>query len=90
MLFITAELSSEGEKNWVKKADLDDTSWGEKYIYSLYFSATTLLTVGYGDIAPTNVKEVAAILVTEFIGIAIFGYAVNKIGAALSNMQEKS
>ena len=85
MLFITAELSV--EENWVGKIGIQDSGWVEKYIYSLYFSATTLLTVGYGDIAPTNVKEVSAILVTEFIGIAIFGYAVNKIGAALSNMQ---
>lgn len=36
----------------------------DKYIYSLYFSATTLLTVGYGDLAPSNVPEVVAILIT--------------------------
>lgn len=61
-----------------------------KYIYSLYFSCTTLLTVGYGDLSPTNITEILTILLTQLIGIATFAYAVNKIGAALSNITEKT
>jgi hypothetical protein len=37
------------------KVGIASRSWGEKYVYSLYFSSTTLLTVGYGDLAPTNI-----------------------------------
>ena len=69
--------------------EIQDTKWTTKYIYSLYFSSSTLLTVGYGDVTPTNVYEILMILVTQIIGIATFAYAVNQIGVALSSMQEK-
>lgn len=68
------------------KIKFEDETWYTKYIYSLYFSCTTLLTVGYGDISPTNVAEILTILVAQFFGIATFAYAVNKIGVALSNI----
>jgi len=31
-------------------------TWFDKYIYSIYFSSTTMLTVGYGDLLPANVQ----------------------------------
>lgn len=65
---------------------IEHTNWVTKYIYALYFSCTTLLTVGYGDVSPTNVAEILTILLTQLIGIATFAYAVNKIGAALTNI----
>lgn len=41
--------------NWLVVKNLDSLNSYCKYIYSMYFSATTMLTVGYGDIAPVNV-----------------------------------
>lgn len=70
--------------------DLEDDTWITKYIYSLYFSCTTLLTVGYGDISPKNTAEILMILLTQLIGIATFAYAVNQIGAALTNITERA
>lgn len=46
--------------------------------------------MGYGDVSPTNVAEILTILLTQLIGIATFAYAVNKIGAALSNITERA
>ena len=69
--------------------EITNENWSVKYIYSLYFSSSTLLTVGYGDVTATNTAEILIILVTQLIGIATFAYAVNQIGVALSNMQEK-
>lgn len=31
-------------------------SWIDRYIYSIYFSSTTMLTVGYGDLLPSNIQ----------------------------------
>lgn len=31
-------------------------SWFDKYIYSIYFSSTTMLTVGYGDLLPATIQ----------------------------------
>ena len=42
------------ERSWVSHIGIQDSSWGVKYIYSLYWSVTTIVTVGYGDITPQN------------------------------------
>ena len=34
--------------------ELIDLSWLRKYIYSIYWSMQTMLTIGYGDIPPTT------------------------------------
>lgn len=42
-------------KSWMKVAQIDDEGPYTLYLYSLYFACTTMLTVGYGDLAPSNV-----------------------------------
>lgn len=41
-----------------------------KYIYSLYFTGTTMFTVGYGDIIPKNQLEMGVILIIQVLGTA--------------------
>ena len=72
-----------------KVPNLSHESWFTQYIYSFYFACTTLLTVGYGDLSPTNINEIIVVLIIELIGIATFAYAVNQIGVALTSMQAK-
>jgi potassium voltage-gated channel Eag-related subfamily H protein 5/cyclic nucleotide gated channel alpha 1 len=43
------------EKNWLNTHELIDLTPIERYVYSLYFAFTTMLTVGYGDITPSNI-----------------------------------
>ena len=33
-----------------------EANWVEKYAWSLYFAVTTMTTIGYGDIGPTNIN----------------------------------
>jgi hypothetical protein len=49
-------------------------SWINRYIYSIYFSSTTMLTVGYGDLLPSNVQEIAVVLIMQLFGIVMIGY----------------
>lgn len=39
-----------------------------KYVYSLYFTATTMFTVGYGDILPKNEPEIIMIILIQIFG----------------------
>ena len=55
-----------------------------KYVYSIYFSGTTMFTVGYGDILPINNLEIIVILFIQVlgknslkIGIVLSGYIIN-------------
>ena len=38
------------------------------YLHSFYFTTTTILTVGYGDIVPTNTAEIAVVVTVQIMG----------------------
>ncbi len=42
--------------NWVTDIGISGQGPIISYIYSFYFCATTILTIGYGDISPVNLQ----------------------------------
>jgi hypothetical protein len=70
--------------NWINAIGATNESYLSKYLYSLYFCATTILTIGYGDITPKNKLEIVIVIITQFFGVIIFGYFINEIGHTLS------
>ncbi|CAK0847427.1 unnamed protein product [Prorocentrum cordatum] len=63
-------------------ADTDSSL--DKYVISLYWVFTTMTTVGYGDVIPTNnMERVFAVCVILF-GATVFGYIISTI-AEMSN-----
>jgi hypothetical protein len=73
------------EKNWTSNLNITDSI--EIYLKASYWSLTTIVTLGYGDILPQNIPETGFCMFVMIIGSAIFGYSVNKIGNVLENMQ---
>ena len=43
--------------NWVNGIGIQHESVFVKYVNSIYFACTTMLTIGYGDLSPKNVEE---------------------------------
>ena len=43
----------------------------------------TMVTVGYGDITPTNNKELLVCIVSMFVSCGVFAFSVNSIGIEL-------
>ncbi|KAL4465443.1 hypothetical protein ABPG73_007898 [Tetrahymena malaccensis] len=75
---------------WLVKYGIQDETWQVQYIYCLYFSFITMITVGYGDIVPqTNIERVYVIFMT-LISAAVFGYSINTIGAIFQDIASKS
>ena len=72
------------ERNWLTYVGIQYASWGTKYIYSLYWAVTTIVTVGYGDITPQNEYEIAVTILVELSGSALFCYFINVIGVAMA------
>ena len=66
---------------------IDNEHWGTKYIYSLYWAITTIVTVGYGDITPQNNAEVCVVIVIELFGTALFGYIINIVGMTMTELK---
>lgn len=73
-------------------ANLDDVYDGtdaQKYLAALYWVFTTMTTVGYGDITPTNnIERIFAVAVMIF-GATVFGYIVGSVAEMASQGQHK-
>jgi len=52
----------------------------QRYVISLYWAITTMLTVGYGDITPVNLIERVVNILGMLLGCAVFAYSMNSIG----------
>ena len=42
------------DNNWINGLNIGQKNQYIHYLYSYYFTTTTILTVGYGDITPKN------------------------------------
>ena len=60
-----------------------------QYLMAMYWSFTTMTTVGYGDIIPKNVTETLFVLVMEMVGIVVFGMVIGSITHIASNFNLK-
>jgi hypothetical protein len=45
----------ESSPTWIDKYNIADSEWWVKYLYSTYWSATIITTVGFGDIIVSNI-----------------------------------
>ena len=84
-------VSIDQETSWWKGIPLDDVnSLTSRYIASLYWAFTTMTTVGYGDITPTNADEKAYSILIMMLGATVFAFIVGSVSAAASNVTSTS
>lgn len=65
-------------------AALDSMS---NYILALYWSVTTLTTVGYGDVVPETNPEIIYTMVVLILGVGLYGYVIGNIASILSKVE---
>ncbi len=53
------------------------------YINSIYWTITTLTTVGYGDILPVNNVQKLYSMVVQLIGFGVFGFLIGTIASTI-------
>ncbi|KAL4433007.1 hypothetical protein ABPG74_005380 [Tetrahymena malaccensis] len=76
--------------NWLDKIGISQDSYYQKYIYSLYWSITTMTTVGYGDITAQNHIEALYITIAMILFSCVFAYSINNIGFILQEIEKSS
>lgn len=51
----------------------------DTYVLSLYWSITTIVTVGYGDMIPMNSSERITNILIMLIGCGVFAHSIDSI-----------
>jgi len=54
------------------------------YITSLYFTVTTIVTVGYGDITPYNNQERSFVIFLMLVGVISFSFATSTLSVLMT------
>ena len=70
---VAAENNDEPEQSWLVRAGMVDALPENKYIASIYWVVSTVMSVGYGDIYATSVPERLLSIFTEIVGACFFG-----------------
>lgn len=76
--------------SWIIKLEIAGFHPVKKYLYSIYWALITMMTVGYGDISPTNEGEIIICLITVIIGCVVYAYNINSIGIILKEMNKEN
>jgi len=65
-----------------------DSGTDEKYVASLYWTFTTLATVGYGDFFASNTSERLLNIFIMLIGATTFGYIVANVSSTFGSLNQ--
>mmetsp|Transcript_34093 Transcript_34093/g.59463 ORF Transcript_34093/g.59463 Transcript_34093/m.59463 type:complete len:742 (-) Transcript_34093:61-2286(-) len=75
---------------WVTVAGATNLSNYDKYITALYWSVTTMATVGYGDIVPHTFYEKIFAMFAMIVACGVFAYTIGSIGSLVSKQNAES
>ena len=88
-LYFGANFNADNTNNWVFQYGIQDLTLEEKYLASLYWTVTSLCTVGYGDIKPASDIERGIVVFVELAGVFFYSYTIGTITSLMSEMDKK-
>lgn len=65
-----------------------DGALSQRYLAAVYWTITTLTTVGYGDITPTTDLSRVFTMLVMLIGVAFYGLVIGTISKIIANIQK--
>lgn len=88
-LYFISRFNSDNINNWVYKYGIEDETVGEKYLASVYWTITTLCTIGYGDITPASDIERGLVIFVELAGVFFYSYTIGTITSLMAEMDKR-
>jgi hypothetical protein len=87
------ENKGDGGATWVEllarnteTSPLDELGRWAQYVACIYWAITTMTTIGYGDIIPSNTEERIVTLIAELIGSSVFLYGLTQVTGLIANI----
>jgi hypothetical protein len=80
-----AKFDETSKNNWIYSNGFEDYDNFTLYITSFYFTVTTIVTVGYGDIHAYNTGERFVSIFLMIIGVISFSFAAGSLSSIISN-----
>ena len=69
--------------NWIDVYEFDPDDHGKMYTIGLYWTITTITTVGYGDISATNTTERIVACIIMVIGVIAFSFSTGSLSSII-------
>ena len=83
---LVAHLHDDVDRNsWLVASDMIDREGTEQYLTAFYWSVTTMITVGYGDVHPTNKEERLYTIFAVIIGGGYYGYIIASVASLVAS-----
>ena len=84
---ILINLEQEDYATWIYTKMYQDMDNFDIYVRSLYFTVTTITTVGFGDITPQTSIEMIFAVIVMICGVGVFSYATSALSTFLSTFE---
>ncbi|CAD8152036.1 unnamed protein product [Paramecium octaurelia] len=81
--------SEDTSYNWLSIYGLYDEPWEIRYVNSVYWAVTTMITVGYGDLSPQTPLERLFGVFFLLIACGVFSFTMNTIGNTMQQLSQK-
>ena len=85
-IFLAYENQTNYEPNWIDSFGFEYKTINELYIIAVYFTVTTITTVGYGDIHAYSKLEFIIGIILKIFGVIGFSFASGALSAIIQNL----
>lgn len=85
-IFVVLIISHWVSCGWIAMGKVDDKlDYYTNYIRALYWTITTITTIGYGDITPTTNAQTIYTMFVQLTGAGMYGYIIGNLASMLAN-----
>ncbi|KAM3127525.1 hypothetical protein pb186bvf_020367 [Paramecium bursaria] len=88
--YFNAAYDSQNINTWIYRNQLQDSDVLTQYIASIYYSFTTLTTVGYGDIHSSTTAEMIITIVFMIVGVCFYSFTIGLLSSVLLQIDYKA